>query len=312
MDSLGALALASEPPEEKLLQRPPYGRNASVFTLQMVANIIGQAVYQLTVVMIILFAGAGSSNEKYGDDGSFPGESRLIKDRAAGGLWNLKSANHSRIHDDISVHYTFIFNSFVFMQFGNWINARKLYHEMNVFKGMHRNVLFISIWIFCVFLQVIIIEIPKWANPDGDCENPAVKTKCLPLKLWGYSILFGVCSWVWQFVIIGTTRCLWPNRRPLDIVVTRTQTITATPKPAIDSTEDLTCLALPSSGNLRGMLSNASLGSGLNPAARNPRRQHDFDALIAPRRSGRFLIPSGSNVQVLTRLSNEVSGDMRL
>ncbi len=59
MDSLGALALASEPPEPDQLQRPPYGRNRSLVSFPMKFNIFGHAFYQMIVLLILLFAGAG-------------------------------------------------------------------------------------------------------------------------------------------------------------------------------------------------------------------------------------------------------------
>jgi Ca2+ transporting ATPase len=55
MDSLASLALATEPPEEKMLHRPPVNRSASIITEQMWANIIGHSIYQIVVVMYLLF-----------------------------------------------------------------------------------------------------------------------------------------------------------------------------------------------------------------------------------------------------------------
>ena len=48
-------------------------------------------------------------------------------------------------------HYTMIFNTFVFLQVFNEINARKLApYEYNVFKGFFNNWLFISIMIITI------------------------------------------------------------------------------------------------------------------------------------------------------------------
>ena len=57
MDSLASLALATEPPTEALLKRPPYGRNENIIKRGMYINMFGQAFYQLIVVLIILFSG---------------------------------------------------------------------------------------------------------------------------------------------------------------------------------------------------------------------------------------------------------------
>jgi Ca2+ transporting ATPase len=106
MDSLASLALASEPPVPELLQRPPVNRTDSMITPRMWANMLGQATYQIAVVMTLLFAGP----ELFG----IP----------AGHI-----AAHSESGDDESVHYTLIFNSFVWMQLFNEVNARKLRGE---------------------------------------------------------------------------------------------------------------------------------------------------------------------------------------
>ncbi|KAG9134833.1 hypothetical protein Leryth_001130 [Lithospermum erythrorhizon] len=57
MDTLGALALATEPPHEGLMNRPPVGRYASFITKTMWRNIIGQSIYQLAVLLVLEFAG---------------------------------------------------------------------------------------------------------------------------------------------------------------------------------------------------------------------------------------------------------------
>lgn len=57
MDTLASLALATEPPTEDLLSRKPYGRTKALISRTMMKNIIGHAIYQLTIIFMILFAG---------------------------------------------------------------------------------------------------------------------------------------------------------------------------------------------------------------------------------------------------------------
>jgi P-type Ca2+ transporter type 2C len=57
MDTLGALALATEPPNDAMMQRPPVGRGDSFITKVMWRNIIGQSIYQLTMLGVLLFRG---------------------------------------------------------------------------------------------------------------------------------------------------------------------------------------------------------------------------------------------------------------
>jgi Ca2+ transporting ATPase len=101
MDSLASLALASEPPVDSLLQKPPVNRTDHMITNRMWMNMLGQAAYQITVVMILLFEGYKWFDIPRGDIAESEGEN--------------------------SVQYTLIFNSFVWMQLFNEINSRHLH-----------------------------------------------------------------------------------------------------------------------------------------------------------------------------------------
>jgi len=45
MDSLASLALATEPPKESLLNRPPYKKDDYIVTRKMVKHIFGMAMF---------------------------------------------------------------------------------------------------------------------------------------------------------------------------------------------------------------------------------------------------------------------------
>jgi P-type Ca2+ transporter type 2C len=62
MDTLGALALATEPPNDEMMKRPPVQRSYSFITRTMWRNIIGQGLYQLIVLGTLLFAGKSILN----------------------------------------------------------------------------------------------------------------------------------------------------------------------------------------------------------------------------------------------------------
>lgn len=108
MDSLASLALASEPPVDELLQKPPVNRTDSMITKHMWANMLGQAFYQVLVVMTLLFAGPDLLDIEPGHE---------VEDRG-----------------ENSVHYTLIFNAFVWMQLFNEVNSRKLKGECKYLK----------------------------------------------------------------------------------------------------------------------------------------------------------------------------------
>lgn len=50
MDTLGALALATEPPNDELMKRAPVGRKGNFISNVMWRNIFGQSLYQFIVI----------------------------------------------------------------------------------------------------------------------------------------------------------------------------------------------------------------------------------------------------------------------
>lgn len=57
MDTLASLALATEDPHEHLLLRKPHSRNDYIVSKSMMKHIIGQALFQITIMMILIFMG---------------------------------------------------------------------------------------------------------------------------------------------------------------------------------------------------------------------------------------------------------------
>lgn len=150
MDTCGALALATEPPSEQLLKEKPHPRNDSIVTPVMGRNIIGQAVYQMIVLLVLLFAG----KDMFG----------LVYDTDSIGFYGGLDANGVYQSDIPNVpkltHYTIIFHSFVFMQIFNEINARKLGEkEYNVFEGFFNNFLFLGIILGTCGIQYMMVQI---------------------------------------------------------------------------------------------------------------------------------------------------------
>ncbi|KAG8589067.1 hypothetical protein GDO81_006237 [Engystomops pustulosus] len=128
MDTFASLALATEPPTESLLLRKPYGRNKPLISRTMMKNILGHAVYQLTIIFTLLFAG-----EKFFD---------------------IDSGRNVPLHSPPSEHYTIVFNTFVMMQLFNEINARKIHGERNVFENIFRNPIFCAVVVGTFAAQV--------------------------------------------------------------------------------------------------------------------------------------------------------------
>lgn len=57
MDTFAALALATDPPTPAILRRKPDPKSAPLISVTMWKMILGQAVYQLVVTLVLYFAG---------------------------------------------------------------------------------------------------------------------------------------------------------------------------------------------------------------------------------------------------------------
>jgi len=169
MDALASLALATEPPTEDLLLRKPYGRHAPLITKRMYAFIFGHSAYQMTVILWLLYYGDIAFDIESGR-GKFHGENEVF-----------------------TQHYTMIFNSFVLMQLFNEFNARKLYGERNVFEGIFKNPIFVTIVVVTFFLQLLITQV----------AGPVFKlvTGGLDWDQWLFCIGVGAFSLPWNQVI---------------------------------------------------------------------------------------------------------------
>ncbi|KAJ8118513.1 hypothetical protein OPT61_g543 [Boeremia exigua] len=163
MDTFAALALATDPPTERLLDRPPQGRDKPLITTTMWKQITGQNIYKLTVIFVLYFAGG----ELLGYDLSNP-DKKLELD-------------------------TVIFNSFVWMQIFNIFNNRRLDNKLNIFEGIHRNHFFTFIVVMIIALQVMIIFVGGRAfhiTPGG-----------LDGTQWAISIITGFICIPWAVAI---------------------------------------------------------------------------------------------------------------
>ncbi|XP_026673715.1 plasma membrane calcium-transporting ATPase 2 isoform X4 [Ceratina calcarata] len=188
MDTLASLALATEMPTHDLLLRKPYGRTKPLISRTMMKNILGQAVYQLTVIFMLLFVGDKMLDIETG---------RGVAE-AGGGP---------------TQHFTVIFNTFVMMTLFNEFNARKIHGQRNVFQGIFTNPIFYSIWIVTCLSQVVIIQYGKMA----------FSTKALTLEQWMWCLFFGIGTLLWgQVITTIPTRKIpkifsWGRGQPDDI-----------------------------------------------------------------------------------------------
>ena len=123
MDTMGALALGTEPPMMELLERRPYRRDASLVSRPMWRNILVQATYQLAVLVFLLHRP------------------------------DLLNCEDGSRH-----HFTIIFNAFVFCQVFNEFNAREIGDKFDPTRSLSKSPMFLCVIFFTVVAQWLIVE----------------------------------------------------------------------------------------------------------------------------------------------------------
>lgn len=93
MDTLAALALATEPPTDELLNRSPAPKRAHLINYRMAKLIVGEAIFQIGINLFLIHLGAA--------------------------IFHLEHNAHGE-----AVLKTIVFNTFVFLQIFNEINCR--------------------------------------------------------------------------------------------------------------------------------------------------------------------------------------------
>ena len=104
-------------------------------------NMIGQAAYQVMVVLVLMFQGHQMAQDELDAAGVSDGI-------------EFFEATHK-----YSRQYTIIFNAYVLMQLFNEVNCRMLKGEKWVFAGIQNNKYFVRIWVTTVVLQVVFAQI---------------------------------------------------------------------------------------------------------------------------------------------------------
>lgn len=142
MDTLASLALATEPPMESLLDRPPHSREEYIISKKMFKHIICQAIFQFIVIMILVFTGdkwipesPDHFDDIIGSDLQAKYADGIVNGFVRSGRLNFVSGGQDYFpiyekYHTYSRHFTFIFNTFVMMQIFNFLNSRKLHDEV--------------------------------------------------------------------------------------------------------------------------------------------------------------------------------------
>ncbi|KAI1325968.1 putative calcium P-type ATPase [Xylariaceae sp. FL0255] len=157
MDTLAALALATDPPQDSVIHRKPEPRNASIISITMWKMIIGQSIYQLVITFLLYYANLGSLN-----------------------------SNEGQSTTQASPRDTLVFNTFVWMQIFNQWNNRRLDNNFNIFEGITKNWFFLGINLIVSGLQILIIFVGNVAFYIAPEKQTGAQ--------WGLAIGLGLAS----------------------------------------------------------------------------------------------------------------------
>ncbi|KAM7200902.1 hypothetical protein V8F20_005144 [Naviculisporaceae sp. PSN 640] len=130
MDILGAVALSTGGPDRDILKRRPERKDAPLLTIANWKMTIGQAVYQLLVVLILDLGGRN-----------------LIE-------WIDPSADK----DVALLTKTMVFNTYICMQFFNLFNSRRPNNKINILKDITRNKWFMGSSLCIIVPQVLLVS----------------------------------------------------------------------------------------------------------------------------------------------------------
>jgi len=201
MDTLAAIALATELPDDACLERTPVFKQAPLVSNNMRLFVGIHGIYQIFIILLLLFLGQhwfktidgpGYCDTYWPPLVNSTNPITYIADpRQADCEKICKNKGGTYERDDQTcrqggVHSTLIFNIFIWMQIFNVFNARKIHGEVNMMEGMQRSQNLVFAFAAIIALQVLAVEV------FGDF----ISTVGLSGKNWGITFGFAATEWV--------------------------------------------------------------------------------------------------------------------
>ena len=237
MDSLGSLALATEPPYDELLDREPTKKEESIINGKMWKHIIIQSLAEL-ILLIMLYLYAPKFIKEYDlvrlaenriiekCYNKFPGDPENIiygtstkwensvesktgvSERICGKYFIDKANDLSLAYEEYikynsgTAHMAIVFNVFVIYTLFNQLNCRVIDDSLNIFIRISSNIFFPIIILCELILQIILIEFGKEAFK---CTE-----RGLSIIQWLIVIGFSAITFVLSFIIkfIPLDKCI--------------------------------------------------------------------------------------------------------
>ena len=135
MDTFAAIALSTDPPRRKSMERKPISRDASIITPSMGLSILLNSLYQVVILFTALYFGWFLAAEDRFDFSVDP----------MGRSENLQAL-------------TVFFTIFVMFQFWHKFNCRSLSYDESPFELLHKNKLFLMIVGTITVVQIVMVQ----------------------------------------------------------------------------------------------------------------------------------------------------------
>jgi Ca2+ transporting ATPase len=239
MDSLGSLALATEPPYEELLHREPTRKEESIINGKMWKHIGFQSVVELVLLIFLyLYAphfikeddvvrlaenkiiakcyeqfpgGTSPDNIIFGTSPNWKNDVKKSEQASEAfcGYYNEKSDLSAAYEEYVRVnagtaHMAIVFNVFVIYTLFNQFNCRVIDDSLNIFVRMGNNLFFPIITLCELALQIILIEFGRDAFK---CTERGI-TLIQWLLVMAFSAITFVLSFIIKFI-------------PIDVIIQR-------------------------------------------------------------------------------------------
>ena len=162
MDTLAALALATEKPHPSIIKTPPLKQGDNILTPVVWRQIYGVSLYIIFVMVILMVFGPL--------------------------MWDLQYKQIESViqNSDKLTHYTILFNTFIFMTLFNEINCRKVgSRQFNVFSNIFSNIFFILVIAAILAAQFTLVEFFGFAVRLAKLDGRQMAA-CI---IWGASVL---------------------------------------------------------------------------------------------------------------------------
>jgi len=167
MDTFAALALATEPPSKNNLKSRPVKGNQTIMNEIMWRQILSQSIYQIVVLLIMLFLAPLMFGFSY----------HLFADQTP---------------ESVLKHNTIVFTTFVYLQLVNFFNCRKLgAREINIFENFFNNWIFLFMVVGLFAAQYALVT---FGNKLFQVEALSVSEHliCLAFALGSLLVCLGV------------------------------------------------------------------------------------------------------------------------